>query len=58
VHPLQVLDEDLPTTNHDFQLDLIVTPGEVIACNPSRQRTGMIWDELPSHHRSAIPVLA
>jgi 5-formyltetrahydrofolate cyclo-ligase len=58
VHPLQVLDEELPATDHDFQVNLIVTPDEVIACNSSRQRTGILWDELPSHHRSAIPVLA
>jgi 5-formyltetrahydrofolate cyclo-ligase len=58
VHPLQVLDGELPATNHDFQLDLIVTPDEVIACNSSRRRTGVLWDELPSHYRSAVPVLA
>jgi 5-formyltetrahydrofolate cyclo-ligase len=58
VHPLQVLDEELPAIDHDFQVNLIVTPDEVIACNSSRQRTGILWDELPSHHRSAIPVLA
>lgn len=58
VHPLQVLDEELPAATHDFQVNLIVTPDEVIACNSSRRRTGILWDELPSHHRSAIPVLA
>jgi 5-formyltetrahydrofolate cyclo-ligase len=58
VHPLQVLDEELPATDHDFQVNLIVTPDEVIACNSSRQRTGILWDELSSHHRSAIPILA
>lgn len=31
VHPLQVLNKELPATDHDFQLDLIVTPYEVIA---------------------------
>jgi 5-formyltetrahydrofolate cyclo-ligase len=58
VHPLQVLDEELPATNHDFQLDLIATPEEIIACDSPRRRAGILWDELPSHHRSAIPVLA
>jgi 5-formyltetrahydrofolate cyclo-ligase len=53
-----VLDEELPAIDHDFQVNLIVTPDEVIACNSSRQRTGILWDELPWHHRSAIPVLA
>ena len=35
VHPLPVLDEELPATDHDFQVDLIVTPQEVIACSPN-----------------------
>ena len=34
VHPLQVIDEPIPETEHDFSVDLIVTPGEVIACEP------------------------
>ena len=30
VHDLQVLDEDLPETPHDFRVDLIITPESVI----------------------------
>ena len=58
VHPLQVVDEDLPATDHDFQVDLIVTPDEVIACSPTRPPTSIQWDDLPSDYLSAIPVLA
>jgi 5-formyltetrahydrofolate cyclo-ligase len=58
VHALQVLDEDLPATDHDFQVDLIVTPDEAISCNPSRRRCGIRWDDLPPDYLSAIPVLA
>ncbi len=58
VHPLQVLDEELPATDHDFQVDLIVTPDQVIACRPTRPRTSIQWDDLPSDYMSAIPVLA
>ena len=58
VHPLQVLNDELPAADHDFQVDLIVTPDEVIACTPTRGRTGILWDELPSHYTRAIPVLA
>ncbi|HXL41403.1 MAG TPA: 5-formyltetrahydrofolate cyclo-ligase, partial [Actinomycetota bacterium] len=36
VHALQVLDEDLPETPHDFRLDIIVTPEEVIRVAPPR----------------------
>ena len=32
VHPVQVLEETLPETSHDFRLDLIVAGEEVIAC--------------------------
>ncbi len=35
VHPLQVVDEELPETEHDFSVDLIVTPDEVIAFSGS-----------------------
>jgi 5-formyltetrahydrofolate cyclo-ligase len=30
VHPLQVIDGPLPETGHDFRVDLIITPGELI----------------------------
>lgn len=33
VHPHQVLDEQIPQTQHDVPVDLIVTPDEVIACH-------------------------
>jgi 5-formyltetrahydrofolate cyclo-ligase len=58
VHPLQVLDEELPATDHDFQVDLIVTPNAAVSCRPSRQRIGIRWDDLPADYTSAIPVLA
>ena len=58
VHPLQVLDEPLPTAAHDFEVDLIVTPEEVITCKPARRRTGILWDHLPAEYLDTIPVLA
>ena len=58
VHPLQVLDEELPATDHDFQVDLIVTPSATVSCRPSRQRIGIRWDDLPADYTNAIPVLA
>ncbi len=57
VHPLQVLDEPLPTTDHDFEVDLIATSDEVILCSPSRRRTGILWDHLPAEYIATIPVL-
>jgi 5-formyltetrahydrofolate cyclo-ligase len=33
--PMQVVDEPLPETEHDFSVDLIVTTDEVIKCGPA-----------------------
>src|SRR5262249_34998531 len=44
VHDLQVLDEPLPETEHDFSVDLIVTPTEVISCGRRRRPAGVYWD--------------
>jgi 5-formyltetrahydrofolate cyclo-ligase len=57
VHALQVLDESLPTADHDFEVDLIATPDEVILCRPTRRRTGILWDHLPAAYIETIPVL-
>jgi 5-formyltetrahydrofolate cyclo-ligase len=58
VHSLQVVDEELPETEHDFSVDLIVTPDEVIACSPPRRPAGLIWEQLSEEKITAIPVLA
>ena len=46
VHPLQVISEALPETEHDFSVDLIVTPDEVIECGPPRRPGGLYWEHL------------
>jgi 5-formyltetrahydrofolate cyclo-ligase len=58
VHPLQVVDEALPETKHDFSVGLIITPGEVIECGPSRRPGGLFWEHLTQDKIAAIPVLA
>jgi 5-formyltetrahydrofolate cyclo-ligase len=58
VHPLQVLDEALPETDHDFRLDLIVAGEEVIACRRSRRPPGILWEHLDGAKVAAIPALA
>jgi 5-formyltetrahydrofolate cyclo-ligase len=58
VHQLQVVNEDLPETEHDFRVDLIVTPDEVIYCNPSPRPTGIVWEHLSAEKIRAIPALA
>jgi len=58
VHPLQLLDEPIPETGHDFSVDLIVTTSGVIRCGPPRRPAGLDWDQLPASMIAAIPVLA
>lgn len=58
VHSLQVVDEELPETEHDFSVDLIVTPNEVIQCGPPRRPRGLVWEHLNPEKIAAIPVLA
>jgi 5-formyltetrahydrofolate cyclo-ligase len=59
VHPLQVLDEDLPETAHDFRVQRIVTPEEIIVCTDAARRPpGILWDHLDTDKVESIPVLA
>jgi 5-formyltetrahydrofolate cyclo-ligase len=58
MHDLQVLDEPLPETEHDFSVDLIATPTEVISCGRHRRPTGVYWDHLSQYKIAAIPALA
>ncbi len=58
VHRLQVVDESLPETGHDFSVDLIVTPDEVIACDSPRRPAGLVWEDLDREKIAGIPVLA
>ena len=58
IHPLQVLEEPLPETGHDFRLDLIVAGEEVIACRRTRRPPGILWDHLDAAKVAAIPALA
>lgn len=58
VHPLQVVDDELPETAHDFSVDLIVTPDMLIRCGPPRRPRGVDWSVLSEDQIAAIPVLA
>jgi 5-formyltetrahydrofolate cyclo-ligase len=58
VHPLQVVNESLPETGHDFSVDLIVTPDEVIECDSPRRPSGLVWEDLGREKITSIPVLA
>lgn len=58
VHGLQVLDAELPATGHDFGVDLIVTPDEVITCRAPHRPTGLVWEHLDAQKIASIPALA
>ena len=58
VHRLQLVDEELPETEHDFRVDIIVTPDEVVRTGTRRRSPGVIWEHLDDEAIAAIPVLA
>jgi 5-formyltetrahydrofolate cyclo-ligase len=58
VHPLQLVDGELPETDHDFRVDLIVTPTETIATTRTPRPPGILWHHLDLDKIAAIPVLA
>jgi 5-formyltetrahydrofolate cyclo-ligase len=58
VHPLQLLDIEIPMTEHDIPLDAIVTPNKVIPLRPRYPKPeGIYWPMLPEEKIEAIPVL-
>ena len=61
VHPMQVLDEQLPWTQHDVPLDIVVTADEVIRCTGGRaglpRPSGVYWDDLDERKIRSIPLL-
>ena len=58
VHPMQVLDEELPYTRHDVFLDFVVTADEIIECGCDMPRpSGIYWDDLTPQKIRQIPLL-
>ena len=58
VHRLQIVDGDLPETEHDFRLDLIASPDELVTCGSPYRPAGIYPGHLTPDKISAIPVLA
>ncbi|HEX7233563.1 MAG TPA: 5-formyltetrahydrofolate cyclo-ligase [Candidatus Binatia bacterium] len=59
VHPLQVIDEDIPMTDHDIPLNAIIIPSDLIEIKPRFSRPkGIYWKILPQEKIADIPVLA
>lgn len=59
VHPLQIVDEDIPMTDHDIPLNAIVTPDETIEIRSLLPRPkGIYWRMLTQEKIDEIPVLS
>ena len=58
IHPLQLIDGEIPMTEHDIPLSAIVTPDEVIEIKSKFPRPkGIYWNLLPQEKIADIPVL-
>lgn len=59
VHACQIFEDGtIPVTDHDFPVDLVVTPDEVIATDTRIARpAGVLEDHLDDEKRQTIPVL-
>jgi len=57
VHELQVLEEEMPETEHDFRVDLVVTPERVIRTETRKRTSGVIWEHLDEARISEVPAL-
>jgi 5-formyltetrahydrofolate cyclo-ligase len=58
VHDLQIVDGELPESDHDFRVDFIVTPQQVIGCGHPKRPHGLSWKDLSEEKIAAIPVLS
>ena len=58
VHPLQLVDGDLPETGHDFRVDLIVTPEDIIRTRAALRPRGIIWADLDDEKIASVPAVA
>lgn len=57
MHRLQLVDGQLPETEHDFRLDIIVTADDVIRTGGGHRPSGLIWADLDEDKIDEIPVL-
>ncbi|MGI9020111.1 MAG: 5-formyltetrahydrofolate cyclo-ligase [Solirubrobacterales bacterium] len=58
VHPIQILREHLPLTDHDLPIDMVATPRAVIELERQYDRPrGILWDHLQPPQIHEIPVL-
>lgn len=57
-HPIQILREHLPITDHDLPVDIVATPRAVIDVERAYPRPrGILWDHLQPPQIREIPIL-
>jgi 5-formyltetrahydrofolate cyclo-ligase len=58
VHSLQLINERIDRKRHDFTVDIILTPNEILRCPPDRKRPkGIYWKDLSKEKIEEIPAL-
>jgi len=58
VHPLQLIHERIDRKRHDFTVDIILTPDEILRCPADRKRPkGIYWTDLSQQKIEEIPTL-
>ncbi|MFN3421038.1 MAG: 5-formyltetrahydrofolate cyclo-ligase, partial [Armatimonadota bacterium] len=58
VHPLQIVDDEIPMLPHDIPVDFIVTPeGIIVTERVFSKPKGILWDLLDADKLSNIPIL-
>jgi 5-formyltetrahydrofolate cyclo-ligase len=58
VHPLQIVNEEIPMMEHDIPVTCIITPDEIIETKTVMKKPkGIYWKLLPAEKIKAIPVL-
>ena len=58
VHPIQIVREHIPLTDHDLPVDMVATPRAVIELERQYKRPrGILWDHLQPPQIHEIPIL-
>ncbi len=57
VHALQVVARRLPETEHDFRVDVVVTPERTLRRRRTRRPPGILWEHLDAEKIAAVPAL-
>jgi 5-formyltetrahydrofolate cyclo-ligase len=58
IHDVQLFDEALPETAHDYRVDLIATPTRILRSAQRARPSGIVWEHLDDAKITSIPALA